>query len=170
LSGKNNNSPENAIKLTFNLSNDSISATEEINSELYESNSVSIVNNLNYNVSTYINSLMQPIILFLEFKLKFSSIKLNIKHYYVINNKLYVTYKDSFLKFDSLNSYLYDLSQINNVKSNFLYRNNILNIFSDFNLNTIIDSIFFKLFLNLHLLYLKIVNFNRFDFRLKQTY
>lgn len=170
LSGKNNNSPENAIKLNFKLSNESNSVVEDINSELYESDSVSIINNFGYNINTYINSLIQPIILFLEFKLKFSSIKLNIKHYYIINNKLYVTYKDSFLKFDSLNSYLNDLSQINNVKSNFIYRNNILNVFNDLNLNTFIDSLFFKLFLNLHLLYLKIINFNRFDFRLKQTY
>jgi hypothetical protein len=170
LSGKNNNSPENAIKLTFNLTNDSISATEEINSELYELNSSTIVNNFSYNIGTYINSLIQPVILFLEFKLKFSSIKLNIKHYYVINNKLYVTYKDSFLKFDSLNEYLSDLSKINNVKSNFLYRNNILNIFGDLNLNTLIDSMFLKLLLNIHLLYLNITNFSRFDFRLKQTY
>lgn len=170
LSGKNNNSPENAIKLNFNLSSESNSVTEDINSELYESDSISITNNLGFNINTYINSLIQPVILFLEFKLKFSSIKLNIKHYYIINNKLYVTYKDSFLKFDSLNSYLNDLSQINNVKSNFLYRNNILNVFNDLNLNTFVDSLFFKLFLNLHLLYLKIINFNRFDFRLKQTY
>ena len=170
LSGKNNNSPENAIKLSFNLTDSSTSITEEINSELYELNSMSIVNNFGHNINTYINSLMQPIILFLEFKLKFSSVKLNIKHYYIINNKLYVTYKDSFLKFDSLNDYLNDLSKINNVKSNFIYRNNILNIFNDLNLSTLLDSIFFKLLLNLHLLYLKITNFNRFDFRLKQTY
>ena len=168
--GKNNSSPVNAIKLKFSLDNTVESPVDEINNDLYELNSESTIHSFNHNISTYINTLIQPVILFLEFKLKFSSIKLNIKHYYVINNKLYVTYKDSFLRFESLAAYLDSLSQINSVKSNFLYRNNILNIFNDFSLNKLLDTTFFKLFLNLHLLYLKTINFNRFDFRLKQTY
>lgn len=135
---------------------------------IYEnSNSYSFLNNLNNNIKSYTNLLLQPLNYLLEFKLNLSSSKLNINHYYIINDKIYVTYKNSLILFNNYNDYIFDLNKINNVKYNFLYRNfkiNNINIF-----NNIIDYLFLNLILNIHLIFLKYTNFNRFDYRLKQT-
>lgn len=110
--------------------------------------------------------LMAPIYSFLEFKLKLSSTKINTNHYYVINGKLYITYNDSFKLFTTINDYFNDLNELSNTKLFFLYRSfNIYNI----KLNSLVDFVFLKLILFIHLLYLKSTNYNRFDYRLKQT-
>lgn len=117
-----------------------------------------------YNIINLV--ILKPVVSIIEFKYKISSIKLNIDHYYLINGKLYITYKDSFMLFNSTDEYIRGISEINNAKTFFLYRNfNVNNI----KLTKLLDYIFIRIILFLHLVYLKSISNNRFNFRLKQT-
>ena len=140
----------------------------DIDLNIYEnSNLKSIFNNINNNIKSYLNLFIQPFNYLLEFRFNLSSSKLNTKHYYVINNKVYITYKKSLILFNNYNDYISDLNKINSVKYNFLYRNIKIN-----NLNLIgciLDNIFLNIILKIHLIYIKIANYSRFDYRLKQT-
>nr|NP_049603.1 orf593 [Tetrahymena pyriformis]AAD41948.1 orf593 [Tetrahymena pyriformis] len=162
-------SKKNPIKLnvSFEEKYSSNEETTKIDLNIYEESSLkSISANFNNHIKSYLNLMLQPFNNFLEFKLKLSTVKLNIKHYYVINNKIYVTYKDSLMLFNSHEDYLSNLNEINSVKYNFLYRNyNINNI----KLSNILDTLLLNIILYLHLLYIKSTNYNRFDYRLKQT-
>nr|AAA32100.2 unknown [Tetrahymena pyriformis] len=162
-------SKKNPIKLnvSFEEKYSSNEETTKIDLNIYEESSLkSISANFNNHIKSYLNLMLQPFNNFLEFKLKLSTVKLNIKHYYVINNKIYVTYKDSLMLFNSHEDYLSNLNEINPVKYNFLYRNyNINNI----KLSNILDTLLLNIILYLHLLYIKSTNYNRFDYRLKQT-
>lgn len=162
-------SKKNPIKLnvSFEEKYSSNEETTKIDLNIYEESSLkSISANFNNHIKSYLNLMLQPFNNFLEFKLKLSTVKLNIKHYYVINNKIYVTYKDSLMLFNSHKDYLSNLNEINSVKYNFLYRNyNINNI----KLSNILDTLLLNIILYLHLLYIKSTNYNRFDYRLKQT-
>lgn len=159
-------SKNNPIKLNLNLNNN-INSTKLLDLELYESsNPRTIFSNLFNHFNSYINLIIQPLNSLLELKSNLLSTKLNINHYYIINDSLYITYKDSFLPFNNYKDYLKDLNEINNVKYNYIYRD--INI-TNFNISKIIDIIFLKLILSIHLIYLKISNYRRFDYRLKQT-
>ncbi len=162
-------SKKNPIKLnvSFEEKYSNNEETAKIDLNIYEKSPLtSITTNIGNHTKSFLNLILQPFNNFLEFKLKLSTIKLNINHYYVINNKIYVTYKDSLMAFNSHKEYLNDLNEINSVKYNFLYRN--YNV-SDIKLSNILDTIFLNIILYLHLLYLKSTNYNRFDYRLKQT-
>ena len=160
-------SKQNPIKLelTFNQKYSSSEEIKEINLDMYEdSKNNSFFNNLTNHIFSYLNLIIQPLALIWELRLNYISSKLNLKHYYVINDVIYVTYKDSLLAFNSYNDYINDLKKINNVKYNFLYRNRI-----ELNLNNIIDTLFIKSILFIHLNYLKLTHDNRLNYRLKQT-
>lgn len=159
-------SKKNPIKLNVSFE-EKYSNNQEISKidlDIYEKSTTTL--SISNHVKSYLNLLLQPFNSFLEFKYKLSNLKLNINHYYVINDKIYVSYKDSLMLFNSHNDYLKNLNEINNVKHNFIYRNyNVKNI----KISNIIDTLFLNAILFLHLIYLKSTNFNRFDYRLKQT-
>nr|QBI37904.1 Ymf68 [Tetrahymena rostrata]QGS65283.1 Ymf68 [Tetrahymena rostrata] len=169
---KNNNyfvsTKEKPIKIQLNFNQKyNTECVSEIDNNMYEkSNKNSFLSNIGNHLYSLINLVIQPINILLEFKLNYLSSKLNIKHYYIINNKLYITYKNSLILFNSHNDYINDIKKINNVKYNFIYRNriNINTSFYDF-----IDTMFIKIILYTHLNYLKIKHNNRLNYRLKQT-
>lgn len=146
--------------------------TEDNDSELSDTgiyadfNDSKFKNNISNNLYSYLNLILQPINYILELKSKLIASKLDTKHYCFINDKLYVTYKDSLLPFNNYSDYMKDLSEINNVKYNFLYRNYDVR---DINLSKIIDFLFLQIVLYIHLIYLKSTNYSRFNYRLKQT-
>nr|YP_740752.1 Ymf68 [Tetrahymena malaccensis]ABI51661.1 Ymf68 [Tetrahymena malaccensis] len=166
---KNLGSKENPIKLNLTFEDKHyVNKNSTLNLNVYESfDSKKFISSLFEKTIESINiAFMSPIYNFIEFKLKLSTTKLNTNHYYVINNKLYITYNDSLKLFTSVDDYIKDLNELNNIKLFFLYRSfNIYNI----KLNSIIDFVFLKIILYLHLLYLKSTYYNRFDYRLKQT-
>lgn len=169
LNEKNIGTKENPIKLNLTFE-DKYYNSKSINLKLesYESfNSNNFISTIFEKTLESLNTtITAPIYNFIEFKLKLSTSKLNTNHYYVINNKVYITYNDSLKLFTSVNDYIKDLNELNNIKLFFLYRSfNIYNI----KLNSLIDFLFLKIILYIHILYLKSTNYNRFDYRLKQT-
>jgi hypothetical protein len=160
---------ENPIKLNLTFEDKHYNNTiKKIDLDIYENfNSVNYLSSIFEKAIESVNiTLFTPIYNFIEFKLKLSTSKINFNHYYVINNKLYITYNDSLKHFTSTEDYIKDLNELNNIKLFFLYRSfNIHNI----KLNNLVDFLFLKLILTIHLLYLKSTNYNRFDYRLKQT-
>lgn len=160
---------ENPIKLNLTFEDKHYNNTiKKIDLDIYENfNSVNYLSSIFEKAIESVNiTLFTPIYNFIEFKLKLSTSKINFNHYYVINNKLYITYNDSLKHFTSTEDYIKDLNELNNIKLFFLYRSfSIHNI----KLNNLVDFLFLKLILTIHLLYLKSTNYNRFDYRLKQT-
>lgn len=160
---------ENPIKLNLTFEDKHYNNTiKKIDLDIYENfNSVNYLSSIFEKAIESVNiTLFTPIYNFIEFKLKLSTSKINFNHYYVINNKLYITYNDSLKHFTSTEDYIKDLNELNNIKLFFLYRSfNIHNI----KLNNLVDFLFLKLILTIHLLFLKSTNYNRFDYRLKQT-
>lgn len=165
---------DNPLKIDLNdknpLKNDKSTKSSKLvdllNKDLYEKNNISFLDNLYSNIYSYLNLILQPFNSLLEVKSKLVSSKLDTKHYFYINDQLYITYKNSFLLFNSYDSYIEDLKNINNVKYNFLYRNYTI---QNLSLTRTIDYIFLQIILYIHLIYLKSTNYNRFDYRLKQT-
>jgi hypothetical protein len=101
--------------------------------------------------------------------LGFSSTNLNYNAYYFINDKLYVSYKDSFLL---VNKKLFTkdlLNEKNYINPKVLYTNTILDTYKDIHLFNLVETLIVKFILYIHLLYLKAEQKNRLDFRVKQT-
>lgn len=109
---------------------------------------------------------IQPIIKFITAKLGYSNSKLDLKHYYNINNTLYITYEDSLVKFKSINLYLSELSSKNNFKKLYLYKDVVALEFKAVNF---INHFLFKFILYIHMQFLKCVYSNRFNARINQT-
>lgn len=156
----NTNSKDNKIKITLDMINN-----------YNKPNNLNIINSFNYLVSSIkynFNFNKDKLLLNLENKLGFSRSNLNYKAYFIINDTLYVSYKDTLLLVNYL-SLKDDIINNNEVNKNLLYKNTILETYKDLSISNIIETLFIKLILAIHLMYLKSINKNRFDFRLKQT-
>nr|YP_740796.1 Ymf68 [Tetrahymena paravorax]ABI51705.1 Ymf68 [Tetrahymena paravorax] len=140
-----------------------------INSDIYETNSSNLFTQIKFNINSLIAIFTQPIVSLIEAKAKLTNHKLAINNFYLINGLLYIDFKDSFLKFNSLQSYYNDLNQLNSIKYNYIYRTNILNNNNLLSINTILDTLVIKLITYFYNVYLNLNTYNRFDYRLKQT-
>lgn len=118
---------------------------------------------------TQFNYKKNNILLNIEHKLHISATNKNINSYYIINNKLYLYCNESLNLVDSLKYKNLDLNNKTFFKNFFNYKKNILNSYLNFNIFKIIDKILIQILLSIHLTYIKLKFYNRFDFRLKQT-
>jgi hypothetical protein len=156
----------NTIKLIINK-NISLSSIKNI-SDLKEFYQNSVLNSY-YNIKYNFNSRKDLFVFKIENFIGLSGLNLNPNAYYVINGRLYLSYKDSFILFNDEKLIKRGLANKNNIKYFFLYKKNILERYSNITFTNIIDNMFLKLILSIHLIYLKSNLFSRFDFRLKQT-
>lgn len=140
-----------------------------INSDIYETNSSNLFTQIKFNINSLITIFTQPIVSLIEAKTKLTNHKLAINNFYLINGLLYIDFKDSFLRFNSLQSYYNDLNQLNSIKYNYIYRTNILNNNNLLSMHTVLDTIIIKLITYFYNIYLNLNTYNRFDYRLKQT-
>lgn len=140
-----------------------------INSDIYETNSSNLFTQIKFNINSLITIFTQPIVSLIEAKTKLTNHKLAINNFYLINGLLYIDFKDSFLRFNSLQSYYNDLNQLNSIKYNYIYRTNILNNNNLLSIHTVLDTIIIKLITYFYNIYLNLNTYNRFDYRLKQT-
>lgn len=154
------NSKNNKIKITVDMlaDNDTTSQFKSIN------NLLKLISTIKYNF--HFNK--DKLILNLEGRLGYSKSNLNYKAYYIINDILYVSYKDTLLLVDC-ESLKNDLSTKNLINKTLLYKNTILETYNNLFISNIAETLFTKLVLTLHLIYLKSTNKNRLNFRLKQT-
>jgi len=164
LQGINSNSISTKIKITKSKL-DSIYSLKQTT----ENSSLNFFNNIYQDLKFNFTLKKDQIIFKLDKKLGYSSSNLNIKAYYVINDKLYSSYKDSFLLVN-LKNLSEDLNNKNiYLNSSILYKNTILETYKDINLFNLVESLIVKFILFIHLLYLKSIQKNRLDFRIKQT-
>jgi len=164
LVGIYSNSQDNKIKIT----------NEKINSihskqNLFNSNKINIITTLFNDIKFNFILKKDKIVFNIDKKLGFSNINLNPKAYYIINDRLYVSYKNSFIL---LNNDVFkrelEISKTD-LNSKILYKNTVLDTYANINLFNLTETILTKLILKFHLLYLKSLSKNRLDFRLKQT-
>lgn len=161
------------IKLKLNVPGYNITKSNpKLYDDILDSNIYEVSKKKNFNIRSKVRSTIgywvSSIIYNIKFKLNLVDFKLDIKHYYLINDNIYVTYMDSFLLFESMDLYLKQLSKINDVKYKYLYRSDYF-LFSKFTISSLVDYIILESVLFIHLMYLKSVYKNRLDYRLDQT-
>jgi hypothetical protein len=154
------NSKDNKVKITLDMINN-----------YNKPNNLNITNSFIYllaSIKYNFNFNKDKLLLNLESRLGFSKSNLNYKAYFIINDTLYVSYKDTLLLVDC-SLLKNDIISKDEINKNLLYKNTILETYKDLSISNIIETLFLKIILTIHLMYLKSVNKNRFDFRLKQT-
>lgn len=161
------------IKIKLNVSHyNLVKSNPKPYSDILDNNVYEVSEKKRFNIMSSIRSTigytLSSIIYNIKFKFNLIDFKLDIRHYYLINNNIYVTYMDSFLLFESMDLYLKQLQKINDVKYKYLYRSDYF-FRSSFSISSLIDSVILRSVLSIHLLYLKSVYKNRLDYRLDQT-